>query len=135
MAREPKSSTPIHAHPHRLIGKPIEGLIEELRFEEKDGGLELVSRRIHTHNDLVETDGLATPHLVRVVGDTPAIDLQLRGPEVGEPGRKYTTLDAFDGAAMRVGERVKTRIDIDDRPGHAGEGAGAGRPTPPLGAA
>ena len=38
------------------------------------------------HNDLVETDGLATLHVVRVGRPGPAIDLQLRGPEVGKPG-------------------------------------------------
>src|SRR2546421_680634 len=37
VVREPGSTTPIHAHPHRLLGKAIEGTLEELRFREADG--------------------------------------------------------------------------------------------------
>jgi hypothetical protein len=134
MSRDPKSFTPIHAHPHRLIGKSIEGLMEELRFEERGhGALELVSRRVLAHNDLVETDALATVHLVRVVGESAAIDLQLRGPEIGEPGKRFRAEANVDVLAMKVGEKVVANVDVDDRPGHAGEGARAGRPaTPPL---
>ena len=47
VAREPGSATPIHAHPHRLLGKAIEGVLEELRFaEDASGGLTLTTRQI-----------------------------------------------------------------------------------------
>ncbi|HEX3346112.1 MAG TPA: putative sulfate exporter family transporter, partial [Polyangiaceae bacterium] len=70
VCRDPGSATPIHAHPHRLLGKSIEGMLEELRFDVvADGRLRLVERKALTHGDLVETDGLATPHLVRALGD------------------------------------------------------------------
>jgi uncharacterized membrane protein YadS len=128
LCREPGSATPIHAHPHRLIGKAIEGVLEELRFSERQGGLELISRKILGHNDLVETDGLSTVHLVRAVGATPAIDLQLRGPEAGMPGRRFRTAQQLDLDALAVGARVVATEEIDDRPGHGGEGAAAGRP-------
>ena len=128
LCREPGSATPIHAHPHRLIGKAIEGVLEELRFREHHHGLELTSRKILGHNDLVETDGLATVHLVRSVGATPAIDLQLRGPEPGQPGRRFRTAQALDLEALAVGATVLATEEIDDRPGHGGEGAAAGRP-------
>ena len=50
-----------------------------MRFDARDpSALEVVSRKVLSHNDLVETDGLATPHLVRAVGDRPAIDLRER---------------------------------------------------------
>ena len=128
VCREPGSTTPIHAHSHRLLGKTIEGLLEELRFSPcDDRALELTSRKVLAHNDLVETDGLATPHIVRALGDRAAIDLQLRGPEVGTPGRKFRTETALDVDGIRVGERVLTMVDIDDRPGQGGEGAKAGR--------
>src|SRR5439155_5528947 len=101
VCREPGSTTPIHAHPHRLLGKSIEGMLEEVRFTEHDAGaLEVVSRKVLSHNDLVETEGLATPHLVRAVGDRQAIDLQLRGPEVGDPGRRYRSASPLDVDAM-----------------------------------
>jgi uncharacterized integral membrane protein (TIGR00698 family) len=128
VCREAGSTTPIHAHPHRLLGKSIEGMLEEVRFTEHDAGaLEVVSRKVLSHNDLVETEGLATPHLVRAVGDRQAIDLQLRGPEVGDPGRRYCSVAPLDVDALRVGDRIATTIEIDDRPGQGGEGAAAGR--------
>jgi hypothetical protein len=128
VCRDPGSETPIHAHPHRLLGKSIEGTIEELRFAEEDGGrLRLVARRALAHGDLVETDGLATPHLVRAVSDRHAIDLQLRGPESGAPGRRFRPVDAVDLGRLHLGAVVATQPEIDDRPGQAGEGAAAGR--------
>jgi uncharacterized integral membrane protein (TIGR00698 family) len=135
VAREPGSATPIHAHPHRLLGKAIEGVLEELRFaEDASGGLTLTTRQILAHNDLVETDGLATLHVVRVVGANAAIDLQLRGPEVGSPGRRLRTRAPLDFASLAVGARIEASEEIDDRPGQGGEGAGAGRAPAPPGA-
>lgn len=134
IVREPGTSTPIHAHPHRLLGKAIEGAIEELRFEAKGEAapakpieLELVSRAVLGHNELVETDGLATLHVVRAVSRVPCIDLQLRGPEVGEPGRRVKLAAAADFAALPVGALLVGTLEVDDRPGQAGEGASAGR--------
>ncbi len=127
VCRDAGSVTPIHAHPHRLLGKTIEGLLEELRFVERgDGALEVSARNILQHNDIVETDGLATLHLIRAIGGRPAIDLQLRGPEVGLPGRRFCTAAPLDLDNLRVGARVAVREEIDDRPGHAGEGAAVG---------
>jgi len=131
ICRDPGSATPIHAHPHRLLGKSIEGQVEELRFADKGGGrLELVERRTPAHGDLVETDGLATPHLVRAIGDRPTIDLQLRGPESGAPGKRFRAPDEVDLARLPVGALLATTTEVDDRPGHAGEGAAAGRLPP-----
>ncbi|MBX3193011.1 MAG: putative sulfate exporter family transporter [Labilithrix sp.] len=130
VVREPGSMTPIHAHPHRMLGKAIEGTLEELRFREIDAAtVELVSREVLGHERLVETDGLATFHVVRAHGEAPAIDLQLRGPEVGKPGRRLALVDRslVDLAAASVGARIAVREEIDDRPGHGGEGASVGR--------
>jgi uncharacterized integral membrane protein (TIGR00698 family) len=128
VCREPGSSTPIHAHSHRLIGKCIEGQIEELRFAERASGeFEMTARSVLAHNDLVETDGLATLHVVRVVGDRTAIDLQLRGPEVGRPGTRLKTREALDFTALVPGARVHATREVDDRPGQSGDGAAAGR--------
>jgi hypothetical protein len=128
VCREPGSATPIHAHPHRLLGKSIEGRLEELRFAERGAGaMELVERRVLSHNDLVETDGLATPHLVRALGDHPSIDLQLRGPEVGAPGRRFKPVTALNLDGLAIGVVINGLAEIDDRPGQGGEGAGAGR--------
>jgi uncharacterized membrane protein YadS len=128
LCREPGSATPIHAHPHRLIGKTIEGTIEELRFHElSPSEVELISREVLAHEQLVETDGLATLHVVRTIGSRAAIDLQLRGPEVGTPGRRLRTSAPLDFAALTVGARIPFTEEIDDRPGHGGEGAAAGR--------
>ncbi len=128
VCREAGSTTPIHAHPHRLLGKAIEGVLEELRFDQiSDGEVELVSRAVLAHEELVETDGPATLHVVRAVGTRSAIDLQLRGPEMGKPGRRIRTLDGVDFGTLAVGARVRSVEEIDDRPGHSGEGAGAGR--------
>ena len=128
VCREPGSATPIHAHPHRLLGKSIEGTLEELRFHEHGAHeLELVTRTIVGHNDLVETEGLDTLHVVRVVGSRSAIDLQLRGPEVGRPGRRFRTEDAVDFSSLAVGARLRAEPEVDDRPGQGGEGAAAGR--------
>jgi uncharacterized integral membrane protein (TIGR00698 family) len=132
IVRDPGAATPIHAHPHRMLGKAIEGNLEEYRFREvetQDGEteLELVARGILEHNALVETDGLRTVHVVRAVGDRPSIDLQLRGPESGEPGRRMRVVPEIDVTALAVGARVRGRFERDDRPGHGGEGASAGR--------
>ncbi len=133
VCRDAGSATPIHAHPHRLLGKTIEGVIEEVRFRDLGAGeLEVTSRNVLQHNDLVETDGLATLHLIRAIGDRPAIDLQLRGPEMGSPGRRLRTRAPLDVDALVVGARLAGAEEIDDRPGHAGEGASVGlaaRPT------
>ena len=132
VCREPGSFTPIHAHPHRLLGKAIEGVIEELRFVERGAELELSSRSILGHNDLVTTEGLATVHVVRVAGESAAIDLQLRGPEVGRAGRRFRTAAPLDFSRLAVGTRLQVSEESDDRPGHGGEGAAAGRPPRPV---
>jgi uncharacterized membrane protein YadS len=129
VCREPRSVTPIHAHPHRLIGKTIEGVVEELTFSDRgEGAFALATRRVLGHNELCETDGLATLHLVRVVGERTAIDLQLRGPEVGRPGRRLSTKPELDVLALHVGDTFLAAVEVDDRPGQGGEGASAGRP-------
>jgi uncharacterized integral membrane protein (TIGR00698 family) len=128
LCREPGTSTPIHAHPHRLLGKAIEGILEELRFTELSGGLiELSSRRLLGHNELVETDALDTVHVIRVAGSGAAIDLQLRGPEVGRAGRRLRTREPVDFATLATGSALAVTEEIDDRPGHGGEGASAGK--------
>jgi uncharacterized integral membrane protein (TIGR00698 family) len=127
LCRDPGAITPIHAHPHRLLGKAIEGVLEELRFHEaRAGELELESRAVLAHEELVETEALSTIHVVRVVGRRAAIDLQLRGPEVGTPGRVLRAAAPLDLQAMAVGARLTVTEEPDRRPGHGGEGAGAG---------
>ena len=108
----------------------FEGVIEELRFDERgERAFSMRDRRVLGHNELCEVDGLATLHVVRVVGDYPAIDLQLRGPEVGSPGRRLR-LAGVDPTTLGVGDAFEADVEIDDRPGQAGEGAAAGRPKP-----
>jgi hypothetical protein len=128
VVREPGSVTPIHAHPHRLLGKAIEGTLEELRFNDLGGHrYELASRAVLAHEDLVETDGLATLHVVRAVGELPAIDLQLRGPEVGSPGRIVRPRGKLDVLTIHIGASFEADEEVDARPGQAGDGAAAGR--------
>ncbi len=134
LSREPGSVTPIHAHPHRLMGKAIEGMLEELTFDELGADtFALRSRKVLGHNELVETPGLEALHLVRAVGDRPAIDLQLRGPEVGKPGRRLRT--SVDPLGLAIGAPFRGDLEDDDRPGHGGEGASVGRPPPEMMAA
>jgi len=134
VAREPGSATPIHAHPHRLLGKAIEGTLEELTFDEIDAQtFALRTRQVLGHNELVETTGLSALHLVRAVGDRATIDLQLRGPEMGSPGRRLRT--AIDPLSLEVGAKFEGELEVDDRPGQGGEGASAGRPPPSPAAA
>jgi uncharacterized integral membrane protein (TIGR00698 family) len=129
LAREPGSATPIHAHPHRLLGKAIEGMLEELTFDEIDArSYKLRTRKVLGHNELVETPGISWLHLVRAVGDRPAIDLQLRGPETGTPGRRLRT--RVDPLSLSIGATFEAELEIDDRPGQGGEGASVGRPPP-----
>ena len=128
IVREPGSMTPIHAHPHRLLGKAIEGVLEEMRFRELEKGeVELVSREVLGHEQLVETDGLKTLHVVRAYGATPAIDLQMRGPESGQPGRRLKLRTPVDLTSVDIGAHIAVLEEIDDRPGHGGEGASVGR--------
>ncbi len=129
MARDPGAVTPIHAHPHRMLGKAIEGALEELRFREiSPGEIELASRGVLGHEELVEVDGLATVHVLRVVGRRAAIDLQLRGPETGSPGRLFVAAGPpVDLQALSPGDRLRVTEESDSRPGHGGEGAGGGR--------
>ena len=129
ICREPGSATPIHAHPHRLLGKAIEGMLEELTFDELGAHqFALRTRKVLSHNELVETPGLSALHLVRAVGDRAAIDLQLRGPESGSPGRRLRT--TVDPLSLAIGAKFGGDIESDDRPGHGGEGASVGRPPP-----
>jgi len=131
IVREPGSITPIHAHPHRLLGKAIEGTLEEMRFREiETGSVELVSREVLGHEELVETEGLATLHVVRAYGATPAIDLQMRGPECGKPGRRLKLATPVELTTLAIGARLSVLEEIDDRPGHGGEGASVGRVSP-----
>ena len=130
IVREAGSMTPIHAHPHRLLGKAIEGVLEELRFRElEEGSVELISREVLGHEELVETDGLATLHVVRAHGGAPTIDLQMRGPESGLPGRRLKLKSPIELTTIPVGTRIAVLEEIDDRPGQGGEGASAGRVT------
>jgi uncharacterized membrane protein YadS len=125
IVRDPGSRTPIHAHSHRLFGKTIEGTVEEWRFRETSPTeLELDTRGILAHDELMESLGLSQLHAVSNPGSRLSIDLQLRGPETGAPGRRLAT--TIDLASLSPGARVAVREEIDDRPGHAGEGAAAG---------
>ena len=131
IVREPGSMTPIHAHPHRLLGKAIEGVLEEMRFRELEkGAVELLSREVLGHEKLVETDGLNTIHVVRAYGAAPAIDLQMRGPESGKPGRRMKLRVPVDLTTVDVGTRIEVLEEVDDRPGQGGEGASVGRIPP-----
>ncbi|MCC7538257.1 MAG: hypothetical protein IT379_18675, partial [Deltaproteobacteria bacterium] len=131
ICREPGSVTPIHAHPHRLLGKAIEGVLEELTFDELDARtFALRTRKVLAHDELVETPGLEALHLVRAIGDRTSIDLQLRGPEVGRPGRRVRT--KVDPLRLEVGAPFAGDVETDDRPGHGGEGASVGRPPPDV---
>ncbi len=126
VVRDPGAATPIHAHPHRMLGKAIEGVLEELRFKEiGPGEIELASRGVLGHEELVEVDGLATLHVVHAVGRRAAIDLQLRGPEVGRPGRVLVAAPSANVLRLAVGDRLRVVEESDTRPGHRGEGAGA----------
>jgi len=128
LSRDPGSTTPIHAHPHRLLGKAIEGVLEELRFREHGAGkIELTSRAVLGHEELVETEAMSTIHVVRSVGAKAAIDLQLRGPEVGQAGRVMRTHEPVDVTTLAIGAHLQVHEEADVRPGHGGEGAGAGR--------
>jgi hypothetical protein len=128
IARDPGAATPIHAHPHAMLGKAIEGALEELRFREiSPGEIELASRGVLGHEELVEVDGLSTVHVLRAVGRRAAIDLQLRGPETGAPGRLFVAAPPVDLAALALGERLHISEHSDLRPGHGGEGAAGGR--------
>ncbi|HLK35707.1 MAG TPA: putative sulfate exporter family transporter [Polyangiaceae bacterium] len=128
IARDPGAATPIHAHPHRMLGKAIEGVLEELRFQEVGAGeIELFSRAVLGHEELVEADGLSALHVVRAVGRRAAIDLQLRGPEMGRPGRLLVARPPVDVLTLAVGDRLQVTEESDSRPGHGGEGAGVGR--------
>ena len=136
VARDPGVMTPIHAHPHRMLGKAIEGSLEELRFHEVGAGeIELATRGVLGHEELVEADGPSAVHVVRAVGRRPAIDLQLRGPEMGRPGRLFVAEPPVDVLALAQGDRLRVVERDDARPGHRGEGAGAGRPPHAAGAA
>jgi hypothetical protein len=128
IVREPGSMTPIHAHPHRLLGKAIEGVLEEMRFRElAKGEVALVSREVLGHEQLVETDGLSTLHVVRAYGATAAIDLQMRGPESGLPGRRLKLCTPVELTSLAIGSHIAVLEEIDDRPGQGGEGASVGR--------
>lgn len=127
VARDPGVATPIHAHPHRMLGKAIEGTLEELRFHEIGGGeIELAARAVLGHEELVEADGLSAVHVVRAIGRRPAIDLQLRGPEMGCPGRVFVAEPPVDVLTLTPGARIRVTERHDARPGHGGEGAAAG---------
>src|SRR5256885_869658 len=107
--------TPIHAHPHRMLGKTIENILEKLRFRELEkGSLELVSREVLGHEELVETDGLATLHVVRAHGASPAIDLQMRGPESGKPGRRFEVEPDVELMSLAVGARPTIHKHINN---------------------
>jgi hypothetical protein len=102
-----------------------------MRFREIDSGsLELASREVLAHERLVETDGLNTLHVVRAHGAAPAIDLQMRGPESGKPGRRFELRVPLELTTLAVGSRLEVIEEIDDRPGHGGEGASVGRMAP-----
>jgi uncharacterized integral membrane protein (TIGR00698 family) len=128
VSRDPGVATPIHAHPHRMLGKAIEGSLEELRFREVGSGeIELAARAVLGHEELVEADGPSAVHVVRAIGVRPAIDLQLRGPEIGRPGRMFVAEPPVDVLALVPGDRIRVTEGSDARPGHGGEGAAAGR--------
>jgi hypothetical protein len=128
IVREPGSATPIHAHPHRLLGRAVAGRLEELVFREVDPGtIELVGRHVIEKTNLVEADGLGKLHVVRAVGEDVAIDLQLRGPELGEPGKVLRPCERLDLASLSVGARIAATPEVDRRPGQSGDGSAAGR--------
>jgi hypothetical protein len=129
LCRDPGAATPIHTHPHALFTRPVVGAVEELRFEERaPGQLSLVARRVVGGGEVLETPAQTTVHLVRALGDSPVIDLQLRGPEEGRAGRVFHPVsEAPAPDTWTVGQSLSVREAADARPGHRGEGAGAGR--------
>lgn len=123
VCREPGAATPIHVHSHALIGKTIEGELEEARFDRAP--FRLRSRAILAHNDLVNLEGGKELHAIRALGDHEAIDLQLRGPELPEPGVCVAT--TFDWTTAAIGATFAGEIVTDVRPGQHGDGSSAGR--------
>ena len=125
VCRAPGAATPIHTHSHPLIGKTIEGHLQETRFAQRGDQFEIRTRQALAHNDLVELAGGTTLHAIQAIGANEAIDLQFRGPELPEPGAKVAT-DA-DWAHADVGTCFAGALVVDERPGQHGDGAGAGR--------
>jgi uncharacterized integral membrane protein (TIGR00698 family) len=79
------SVTEVHAHPEAMIGKAIEGEIDEVRFGVGEDGLEETSVERLVHNDVTVREAGAGPHQIRVSPKQGAIDLQLRGPSSESP--------------------------------------------------
>ncbi len=127
VVRDPGSITPIHSHSHRLYAKTLEGVVEELSFEEQPGEVILTGRKHMTHDELVEAAGPSVVHVIRNASDRIAIDLQLRGPEQGGAGRHLRPVTTTDLAALSIGARLPITPEDDARPGHGGEGPSGGR--------
>ena len=85
-------------------------------------------RMMALSKELVEADGPESIHVVRAVSNVPAIDIQLRGPELGRPGRLLRPREPVDISRLQVGARIAAIEEIDGRPGQSGDGAAAGRP-------
>jgi hypothetical protein len=86
----------------------------------------LTARHLLARDELVETGGPADVHVIRALGPRVGIDLQLRGPEQGGPGRRLRAAADVDLGALPVGARIAVTSERDTRPGHGGEGPRAG---------
>ena len=94
--------------------------------EFSSGSVEPLSREMLGYEPLVETDGLATRHVLRAHTMSPAIDLRMRGPESGNSGRRLGLVEPVELTTIAIGTRVAV-VDLHaDRPGHGGEGVSAG---------
>ena len=125
VCRAPGAATPIHAHSHPLIGKTIEGQLEETRFShDGDGTFRIDDREVLDHNHIVALEGGRELHAIRALGSSEAIDLQFRGPELPEPGVRVDT--DLEWTAATVGVAFAGTILPDLRPGQHGDGPESG---------
>lgn len=126
VCRSPGAATPIHSHSHELIGKTIEGQIEELRFSQRDDDrYELTTRQQMKLGALWTLEAQKGLHAIRTVGERESIDLQFRGPEIGGGG--ICIESDIDWLAATPGTLFSGSETADLRPGQSGDGAAPGR--------
>jgi uncharacterized membrane protein YadS len=125
VCREPARAPPSTPTPSTASGQGDRGVLEELRFDDLGGAAGCGSAGAASSATSTSSSPTGCPRCTWCASSAPSRPsiCSCAGPEQGGPGRLLRV--DVDPASLSEGMELSAIEDVDARPGHGGEGAGA----------